>query len=448
MGNFSRDTFDELKHYVGVRLQQGVPLVDADWNEQEDIRRYELQAFLKWFVGNGVPEGNDGFCILPVTDETGNDFIIKGGDGTAEGAGRCLVEGWDVINESNLKYSAQPLFENETLAEKWGVEPVNKLEPPAEGDRTDTVYLDVWEREVDADEDETLVNPDIGVETCVRLKREWVVRVAQGTSETEFDAPPEGHVYYPLATLTRRVSGGDPIEADDITDLRFTHLAVGTNTTGVVVFPKFTHSVQNISDLIDSGLGPGAISVRLGLDHSTDDGIFVGHSQASAIFGFDQVLLGALIEPKSGMFKIGITVPHLETPPIRVRWWAFKPGQDIGEVIIPSEIRVTIDPAAVTLELGAEQQFSAEVTGTDNQAVTWETNGGIVDDKGLYKAHDRPGTFYVKAISKADSSKYAKARIILIEEVCTGPRPGGLEPICTGPRPGGLEPICTGPRPT
>jgi hypothetical protein len=37
MGNFSRDTFDKLKHYVGVRLQQGVPIVDADWNELEDI---------------------------------------------------------------------------------------------------------------------------------------------------------------------------------------------------------------------------------------------------------------------------------------------------------------------------------------------------------------------------------------------------------------------------
>ena len=31
MGNFTRDTFDKSKHYVGVRLQQGVPMVDADW---------------------------------------------------------------------------------------------------------------------------------------------------------------------------------------------------------------------------------------------------------------------------------------------------------------------------------------------------------------------------------------------------------------------------------
>ncbi len=63
MGNFSRDTFDRIKHYVSVRLQQGVPIVDADWNELQDVRKHELETFLKWFVGNGVPLGNDGFAI-------------------------------------------------------------------------------------------------------------------------------------------------------------------------------------------------------------------------------------------------------------------------------------------------------------------------------------------------------------------------------------------------
>ena len=333
MGNFSKDTFDKLKHYVGVRLQQGVPLVDADWNEQEDIRRYELQAFLKWFVGNGVPEGNDGFRIISIVNKIiltskkneegvssvevnqenstaakilgfgpsnylasraappaaqltgevtgdfefkekgltlvvsangmpketvtfrrgtftaaqvaeainsamknltasagdGNDFDIKGGDGTAEGAGRCLVEGWDAINESDLKYSAQPLFDNKKLAggKKWDVEPVKPLTTP-KLNRTDTVYLDVWEREVNALEDKDLFNRDIGVgvETCVRLKREWVVRVAQGTNETkQLDAPPVGHVYYPLATL-ERVAKKAAINQKDIKDLRRTGVAV------------------------------------------------------------------------------------------------------------------------------------------------------------------------------------------------------------------------------
>src|SRR5436190_1853120 len=163
MGNFSRDTLDRLKHYVGVRLQQGVPIVDADWNELEDIRRYEVQAFLKWFIGNGVPSGNNGFQIQAVTDP--NDLTIRGGDGTAEGTGRILVEGMDVLNESDMRYTAQPLFNNAALGANWGVSPIAPLTTPG-GNRTDTVYIDVWEREVDSTEDAELVNPAIGVETC------------------------------------------------------------------------------------------------------------------------------------------------------------------------------------------------------------------------------------------------------------------------------------------
>ena len=128
MGNFSRNTFNKLKHYVGVRLQQGVPIVDADWNELEDVRKYELQAFLKWFVGNGVPRGNDGFRVLPVAAD--NDFAIRGGDGTAEGAGRCLVDGFDAVIEDTLDYTAQPLFNNPALATKWGVAAVPPLTTP------------------------------------------------------------------------------------------------------------------------------------------------------------------------------------------------------------------------------------------------------------------------------------------------------------------------------
>ena len=215
MGDYSRDTFDKLKHYVGVRLQQGVPLVDADWNEMEDIRKHELRDFLKNFVGNGVPDGNDGFRITAASPEAENDFIIKGGDGTPEGVGRCLVDGWDVMNESDINYTAQV--------------GVPSLHTPAGADRTDIVYLDVWEREVEASEDATLVNPAMGIETCVRLKLEWVVRVQEDVpEETRFPtiSIPEGHAFYPLAIL-QRAAGEATIPGESIIDLRLTGLSMG-----------------------------------------------------------------------------------------------------------------------------------------------------------------------------------------------------------------------------
>jgi len=63
MAVITSSTFDPLKRRCNVRLQQGVPIVDSDWNELDDIRKFELRAYLKWFVGDGVPDGNDGFRI-------------------------------------------------------------------------------------------------------------------------------------------------------------------------------------------------------------------------------------------------------------------------------------------------------------------------------------------------------------------------------------------------
>jgi len=99
-GNFTlerKDTFDPAKRYVGIRLQQGVPLLDRDWNELEDIRRYEELMLRKWYIGNGTPD--DGFRISAV-DPTANDFKIS--------AGRCLVDGFEVVNEPQFFY--EPLF--------------------------------------------------------------------------------------------------------------------------------------------------------------------------------------------------------------------------------------------------------------------------------------------------------------------------------------------------
>ena len=75
MAVITADTFDPLRSYIGS-AQQGVPLVDADWNEAHDVRKFEVQAFLKWFVGNGVPEGNDGFRIEGLVPAVVRNFVI------------------------------------------------------------------------------------------------------------------------------------------------------------------------------------------------------------------------------------------------------------------------------------------------------------------------------------------------------------------------------------
>src|SRR3954469_8342775 len=150
MATISKDKFDALKRYVGVRLQQGVPIVDADWNELEDARRFELRAFLKWYVGDGVPDGNDGFRIDGAGQQ--DTFTIRrGATGTADGlvgVGRCLVDGLDVMIEQDVDFDDQPLHPNSGAS----LQASNDLQvptvvpltaPPAA--ETVTVYLDVWE---------------------------------------------------------------------------------------------------------------------------------------------------------------------------------------------------------------------------------------------------------------------------------------------------------------
>lgn len=336
-GNFSRDPDARLrdavaKHYVGVRMQQGVPLLDADWNELEDLRRHELQSLVQQFIGDGVPDGNDGFRIeaiagggvgtivlrsahvgigpssleivfagstaasvlgflpgrsstartgsspaqltgnaaepFPLLDgmtltvaadggpgETvvfaaadfadigqatalevvtaldaglaaataqvgsGNDFIVTGGGGTAATGGRLLVGGKEILNESDLTYGSQPLFENASLAADWGTDVVPALQTPAV-ERRDVVYVDVFERLVDQQEDAAIMHPLVGVPTAVRSRREWAVRVAEGADDLSAITRLPGHVYLSLARLVRTIAAGARITPEAIVDVR------------------------------------------------------------------------------------------------------------------------------------------------------------------------------------------------------------------------------------
>lgn len=327
--NISRDTFDPSKHYVGVRLQQGVPLVDADWNEMEDIARHELQGFLQRFLGDGVPRESEAFRIRPIEDQlllrsrmpmlpgvnidlenstaagplgygpannsgffdvlgtanapfplvdgmvlagtaggtaftvtfsaadfadigratvaevvaavnatsshrltafagaSNDDLTITGG--TESKAGYCLVDGWGALIEADLSYTQQALYGDDELASVWGVAPLAPLTAPT-ASRTDTVYLDVWEREVDDREDPALVNEHIGIPTCVRRKREWIVRVAEGSLSVPVDAP-QGHVFYGLANINLD-AGGHITSLDDLRTSHSTLSGQGVTVTG------------------------------------------------------------------------------------------------------------------------------------------------------------------------------------------------------------------------
>jgi hypothetical protein len=92
----SRETFDELKSYLGVYLQQGRPILDADWNEGQEILTAHLRRLRAEALGDGSP--NRGFKIDPVFPPPPSllleDVDTSGGFEEALGkiAGACIAD--------------------------------------------------------------------------------------------------------------------------------------------------------------------------------------------------------------------------------------------------------------------------------------------------------------------------------------------------------------------
>jgi hypothetical protein len=80
---------------------------------------------------------------------------------------------------------------------------------------------------------------------------------------------------------------------------------------------------------------------------------------------------------------------------------------------------VTINPQSVSLQGGAQQQFTATVTGTSNTSVTWFANSGSITSTGLYTAPSSVGSDTVTATSVADSTKSASANVSVTSSVVT-----------------------------
>jgi len=221
MGNFSRDTFDPTKSYVAVRLEQGVPLVDADWNELEDVTRNEIYEALRSASPNVASRGG-----LDVTPAAANDITVS--------AGRAVIDGHPIRLFAPLQYSTQR-YANAVTAAADGVAQATPLTQPG-GPRTDCVYLDAFEREVTSAEDPNLINGAIALETSTRLKREIALRVQQGSSTPP--AAPAGHIFLPIALMARTAAA---ISASQIQDVKPYALPLGARE---IAYAPYLQSVQ------------------------------------------------------------------------------------------------------------------------------------------------------------------------------------------------------------
>jgi len=82
-----------------------------------------------------------------------------------------------------------------------------------------------------------------------------------------------------------------------------------------------------------------------------------------------------------------------------------------GPIAPPQVVTISIPPGPYSVAAGAQQQFSATVTGTTNTLVTWAATGGTISTTGDYTAGNNSGTFSVTATSAADTSKSAQMAV-------------------------------------
>jgi hypothetical protein len=240
MVDFSRLPQDVLaenvsKGYVGVHIEQGVPVLDRDLNLLQDLITTVVRSIVTRYIGNGIHTGGQGFAVQAIP--AANDFRILAG---SPPPGTCLVGGIEVSIPADLDYSDQPGLPALTTPTAAQPDP-----------REDSVYLDVSLVTVDGTADANLLNAgDIGIQTSVRLLPTWAVRVAENA--TTPPAPAPGHAHLHLARLTRRRNVAD-IAASMVVDLRQTRLTLAdverrlSTMERLLVTPEFDPSPNQFS---------------------------------------------------------------------------------------------------------------------------------------------------------------------------------------------------------
>jgi hypothetical protein len=77
-GDITRSTFEASRHFSSVRMQQGRVQLDADWNEEADIRAHHDRTTVVDTVGPaGAPKAGGGFRLTGAADDS--DLLLDPG---------------------------------------------------------------------------------------------------------------------------------------------------------------------------------------------------------------------------------------------------------------------------------------------------------------------------------------------------------------------------------
>ena len=178
------------------------------------------------------------------------------------------------------------------------------------------------------------------------------------------------------------------------------------------------------SEDIPHNLGIGDVSISVSVEYNDDAGrkLLFGDGEIFSAKGeksVPKIQAAALLDPDNGTFRIGIRLSdYVEGHSIRVRWFAYKPTRDTAQLRYNDRIVIRISPDIQKVKPLERVRFMAEVSGTEDKSVTWsvgDSEGGSIDDNGLYQAPSAEGTYEIIACSNADGETRTSA-FVLVEE--------------------------------
>lgn len=175
MGDISRDTFDPSKNYNMVVAQQNHALLDAEFNELQDIIKWRNKNIANSIFGTGAI--GEGFGVKATG--VNNTVAIKAG---------IFINKGDYVH----------LIEDYTLS--------GLTTPAIGGTRIDIVYADYYDEEIDSSADTDLKDPVLNVETCIRNKTTIEIKIKEGTVVDTVPSLPAvltGHSVFIIAYLYR-----------------------------------------------------------------------------------------------------------------------------------------------------------------------------------------------------------------------------------------------------
>lgn len=190
-GDFSRTSFDPLKHYSRVLQQQGRVELDADTNERQAIMLHQIRTLAADLIGPHGGPVSGGFQLSDtfVDDNNSPKHFIKN---FAISRGHYYINGWLCENDGDVVYTQT---DAKRSPQPWLPSPA----PALEINTSYLIYLDAWERHVSALQADDPAKPNAphalrevalnGPDTCSRAQVVWQVKSLKLESGVDASKP-------------------------------------------------------------------------------------------------------------------------------------------------------------------------------------------------------------------------------------------------------------------